>query len=147
MRHIHSSIVSRHLVTRGNTKILRTPQPHIISSEEIPPRLIRRTLAQLQTNKSPFLNAYIPKVDAKSYPSPLCPICDTHTHDIISSTAPTYAPHCHPWFCGWTQPLLFLIGNSLTSNYQILKNVGMALYNSIPHKMCEFYEHDILGKT
>ena len=33
MSHIHTSIVSRHLVTRGNNKILRTPPPHISSSE------------------------------------------------------------------------------------------------------------------
>ena len=52
MRHIHTSIVSRHLATRDNHKILRTPLPHISSSEEILPRLSRRTLAQLRTNKS-----------------------------------------------------------------------------------------------
>ena len=55
MRHIHTSIVSRHLATRGNNKILRTPPPHISSSEERHPRLTRRTLAHLRTNKSPFL--------------------------------------------------------------------------------------------
>ena len=27
----------------------------------------------------------------------------TLTH-IISSTSPTYAPHCHPWICGQTPP-------------------------------------------
>ena len=81
MCHIHTSIVSRHLATRGNNKILRTPPPHIISSEEILPRLTRRTLAQLITNKSPFLKSYLHKVDAKSLPSPLCPLCNTHTHD------------------------------------------------------------------
>ena len=32
MRHIHTSIVSKHLATRGKTKILRTPPPHISSS-------------------------------------------------------------------------------------------------------------------
>ena len=37
MRHIHTSIVSRHLATGGNNKILRTPPPHISSSEEILP--------------------------------------------------------------------------------------------------------------
>ena len=29
MRHIHTSIVSRYLATRGNNRILRTPPPHI----------------------------------------------------------------------------------------------------------------------
>ena len=74
---IHTYIVSRHLATRGNNKILRTPPPHISSSEEILPHLTHHTLAQLRTNKSPFLKSYVHKVDAKSHPSPLCP----HTHD------------------------------------------------------------------
>ena len=64
MRHIHTFIVSRHPATRGNNIILRTPQPRIISSEEILPRLTRRTLAQVRTNKSPFLKSYLHKVDA-----------------------------------------------------------------------------------
>ena len=81
MRHIHTSIVSRHLATRGNNKILRTPPPHTSSSEEILPRLTRRTLAQLRTNKSPFLKSYLHKVNAKTHPSPLCPLCNIHTHD------------------------------------------------------------------
>ena len=81
MCHIHLSIVSRHQATRGNNKILRTPPPHISSSEEILPRLTRRTLAQLRTNKSSFLKSYLHKVDAKSHPSPLCPLYNTHTHN------------------------------------------------------------------
>ena len=81
MRHIHTSIVSRHLATRGNNKILRTPPPHTSSSEEILPRLTRRTLAQPRTNKSPFLKSYLHKVDAKTHPSPLCPLCHIHTYD------------------------------------------------------------------
>ena len=81
MRHIHTSIVSRHLATRGNNNILRTPPPHISSSEERLLRLTRRTLAQLRTNKSPFLKSYLHKV--KTYPSPLCPLCNIHTHDTL----------------------------------------------------------------
>ena len=53
----------------------------LCSSEEILPRLTRRTLAQLRTNKSPFLKSYLHKVDAKTHPSPLCPLCNIHTHD------------------------------------------------------------------
>ena len=62
------------MATRGNNKILRTPPPHISSSEERLPRLTRRTLAQRRTNKSPFLKSYL-------HPSPLCPLCNIHTHD------------------------------------------------------------------
>ena len=81
MRHIHTSTVCRHLATRGNNKILRTSPPHFFSSEQILPRLTRRNLAQLRTNKSPFLKSYLHKVDAKLHPPPLCPGCNTHTHD------------------------------------------------------------------
>ena len=55
----------------------RPPPPHISSSE----CLTRRTLAQLRTNKSPFLKVYVHKFDAKTHPSPLCPLCNTHIHD------------------------------------------------------------------
>ena len=81
MRHIHTSIVCRHLATRGNNKILRTPPPHIRRSEKKLLRLTRRTLAQLRTNKSPFLKSFLHKVDAKTHPSPLCPLCNIHKHD------------------------------------------------------------------
>ena len=87
MRQIHTAIVSRHLSTRDNNKILRTPLPHISSSKEILPRLIRRTLAQLRKNKSPFLKSYLDKVDTKSHPSPLCPLEHTHdTHHLFNCT-------------------------------------------------------------
>ena len=101
MRHIHTSIVSRHLATRGNNKILRGPPLHISISEEILPRITRRSIAQIKTNKSPFLKSHLHKVDAKTHPSPLYLLCNIHTH-IISSTAPTYALHCHPWICRQT---------------------------------------------
>ena len=100
MCHIHTSIVSMH---RGNNKILRTPQPHISRSEEMLPSLTRRTLAILRTNKPPFLKSYLHKVDARIHPSP--PVRLTHTTYIMSSTAPTYAPHCHPWICGQIPPV------------------------------------------
>ena len=83
MRHIHHSIVSKHLATRGNYKIQHTTPPHISSSEEIIPRFIRRARAQLRTNISLFLISYLYKVNAKSHPSPLCPFCNTpHLHNI-----------------------------------------------------------------
>ena len=105
MRHIHTSIVSRHLATRGNNKILRTPPPHTSSSEEILPCLTRRTLAQLRTNKSPSSNHTYTKSTPKHIHHHYAPsVTSTHTTHIISSTAPTYAPHCRPWICGQTPP-------------------------------------------
>ena len=74
---------------RVNNKILRTPPPHISSSEEILPSLSRRNFAQLRTNKSPFLKSYLHKVDAKSHPLPLCPLCNSHTyntHHLVNCT-------------------------------------------------------------
>ena len=81
MRHIHTSLVSMHLATRVNNKILRAPPPHISSSEEILSRITHSTLAQLRTNIFPFLKSYLHKDDAKTHPSPLCPFCNIHTHD------------------------------------------------------------------
>ena len=103
MRYIHTSIVSRHLTTRGNDKILRTPPPHTSSSEERLPRLTRRTLARIRTNKSPSSNHTYTKSTPKHIqyaPS----VTSTHTTHTISSTSPTYVPHCHPWICGQTPP-------------------------------------------
>ena len=86
--HTHTAIISRHLATRGKNKILRTRPTHIISSEEILPRFTRRTLAQFRTNKSSYLKSYLHKVDAKSHPSPLCPLCNTHNthHHLFNFT-------------------------------------------------------------
>ena len=92
MCHIHTSIVSRHLATRGNNKILCTPPQHTSSSEERLPRLSRRTLAHLRTNKSPFLKSYLHKVDAKTHPLPLSPSVTPHTRHTSSLQL---HPHTH----------------------------------------------------
>ena len=106
MRHIHTSIVSMHLATRGNDTILRTPPPHISSSEKILPRLTRRTLAQLRTNKSTFLKSYYTKSTPNHIHHHYAPsVTLTHTTHITSSTATTYAPRCHPWIYGHTPPV------------------------------------------
>ena len=89
LRHIHTSIVSRHLATRGNNKILRTPPPYISSSEERLPRLTRRTLAQLRTSKSPSLKSYL----RQTHPSPLCPPLQ-HQHTRHTSSLQLH-PHTH----------------------------------------------------
>ena len=95
IRHIHRSIVSMHLATRGNNKILRTPPPHISGPERKLPLITRCTLAQLRTNKS-----YLHKVDANSHTSRLCSLYNTHPHNTHLPTVPTYAPGCHPWIYG-----------------------------------------------
>ena len=80
MRDIHTSIISQHLAARDNNKILRTHQPQVSSTEENLPQHTRRTLAQLRTNKSPFLLSYLHKIEASTHPSPLCPLCRIHDH-------------------------------------------------------------------
>ena len=86
MRHIHTSIVSRHLATRGNNNILCTPPPHISSSEErFPTSLVAPFPNSEQTNLPSSNHTY-----TKSHLSPLCTLCNTHT----------YAPPCHPWSHG-----------------------------------------------
>ena len=80
MRDIHTSIAFQPLAARDNYKILRTHPPQVSSTEENLPRHTRRTLAQLRTNKSPFLLSYLHKIDASTHPSPLCPLCRTHKH-------------------------------------------------------------------
>ena len=103
MRHIYISIVSRHLPTRGNHKIMRTPPLYTRISDETLPRHTGRTIAQLRTHKSPILKSYLHKYDANSHqPPPFITL--THTTHIISSTAPPYALRCHPWTYGQTPP-------------------------------------------
>ena len=101
--YIYTYIVSRHLATRGNNKIMCTSPPHISTSEYILPHLSRRTLAQLKTNKSPFLKSYLHTDNTKSHLALLyLSVKPTRTTHIISSTAPTYAAPCRPWPCGQT---------------------------------------------
>ena len=80
MRHIHTSIVSRHLAPRGNNKILRTPPPHISSSEEILPRPIPCTLSKLRTNKSAFLKIILTQSRSQITSITTMSLCNTHTY-------------------------------------------------------------------
>ena len=105
MRHIHTSIVSRHIATRGNIKILRTPPPHTSSSEEILPASLVAPLPSSEQTNLPSSNHTYTKSTPKHIHHHYAPcVTSTHTTHIISSTAPTYAPHCRPWICGQTLP-------------------------------------------
>ena len=91
MHHIRTSIVSRHLATRGNNKMLPTPPPHISSSEErdFTASLVAPLPNSEQTNLPSSNHTYnIYKVDANLHPSPLCPLCNTHM------THPTHLFNC-----------------------------------------------------
>ena len=86
----HKSKHARHtykycLAARDNNKILRTHPPQVSSTEENLPRHTCRTLAQLRTNKSPFLLSYLHKIDTSTHPSPLCPLCRIHEHTTVTT--------------------------------------------------------------
>ena len=88
--HIH---VSRHLATRGNNKMMRTPPPHTSSSEERLPRLTHRTLANSEQTNLPSSNHTYTKSTPKYIHHHYAPsVTSTHTTHIISSTAPTLSP-------------------------------------------------------
>ena len=90
MRHIHTSVVSRHLATRGNNGILRTT--HISSAEERLPHLTRRTLAHIRTNKSPSSNHTYTKSTPKHIHNHYAPsVTSTHTTHISLQLH----PHTH----------------------------------------------------
>ena len=77
----HTTIVTNYLDSCPPNKILNEQPPQIHPSEETLTRKYRTTLAQLRTNKSPMLISYKNKIDQTTYPSPLCPLCNTITHD------------------------------------------------------------------
>ena len=91
MRHIHTSIVSKQLATRVNNTILRTPTPHISSSEEMLSRLTYFTLAQLRTNKSPFLKSSSQSILTQSRRqntsiTTMSPLSHSHTNHHFNCT-------------------------------------------------------------
>ena len=97
---IRTSIVSQHLAARDKNKILRTHPPQVSSTEENLPRHTRRALAQLRTNKSPFLLSYLHKIDASTHPSPVFTTLPTLPHSrtynttsLISHQLPTDTHH------------------------------------------------------
>ena len=96
---IHTGIVQTHLMQRNHNKLIHQHAPKISPSELSLPRETRRTLAQLRTNKSPILISYLHKVDETHHPSPLCPLCNTHSHTTFS-TAHTYIPQAIYWTSG-----------------------------------------------
>ena len=86
---------SGHLATRGNNKILHTLPPLINSYEEILPGLARRTLANSEHIHHPSSNhTYTKSMQNHIHHHYASSVTRTHTTHILSSTAPTYAPHC-----------------------------------------------------
>ena len=76
----HARHTYNHCLSARSNKILLTHPPQVSSTEEHLRRHTRRTLAQLKTNKSPFLLSYLHKIDASTHQSPLCPLYRIHEH-------------------------------------------------------------------
>ena len=103
--HIHTYIMSIHLTTRGNNKILRTPPPHISSSKKMLPISLVAPLPNSEQINPPFSYHTYTKSTPYHIHHHYAPFVTlTYTTHIISSTAPTYVPHCHPWISGHTPP-------------------------------------------
>src|SRR6476469_1331455 len=94
IKEIHHSIVENHIQSLKPNKIINQPAPSINKDEQTLLRKTLRTLAQLRTNKSPFLKSYLLKIDPQNHPSPLCPLCNTQKnatkHLFTSSSLPTH---------------------------------------------------------
>ena len=94
MRHIHTSIVSRHLAARGNNRILH----HTLAApKRYSPASLVTTLPNSEQINHPSSKYTCTKSMLKHIHYQYAPsVTLTHTTHIISSTALAYAPHCHP---------------------------------------------------
>ena len=84
MKTIHTTIVFDYLTHRNNNKVINIIPPEINLSEKTLPRKVRRTLAQLRTGKSPFLNnyKYDRKMDPKNNITSNCQLCQLSEHNV-----------------------------------------------------------------
>src|SRR6188508_2771305 len=70
-------IVENRLNSQADNELIATKPPDINSEEKSIPRNIRRTLAQIRTDKSPFLHSYLNKINPQTNPSPICHLCNS----------------------------------------------------------------------
>lgn len=83
LKQIHTHIVNRHIDNTPHNRVLNMPAPPIDATEQTLSHSTRRTLAQLRTNKSPLLHAYLNKITPTTHPTPHCPLCGHHSHDTM----------------------------------------------------------------
>ena len=105
LKTIHTTIVRDHLWDRPDNKILSRQAPDVDQDEETLPRLTRRRLAQLSTNKPPFLRQYLHKIDIITHPSDECPLCGASPHDTPHLFDSTELPTDLTTDDLWTNPL------------------------------------------
>ena len=97
MRHIHASIVSRHLATRENKKYCAHLH-HTLAAlkRNFPVSLVAPFPNSEQTNLPSSNHTYTKSTSKHIHHHYTPSTTSTHTTQIISSTAPTYAPHQTP---------------------------------------------------
>ncbi len=77
----HTKSVEDYINSQVDNELIGAKPPVINPEDESLPRGINRTLSQLRDDRSPFLYAYLNKIDPQNHPSPLCPLCKTDIHD------------------------------------------------------------------
>ena len=97
MRHIHTSIVSRHLATRGNNKYCAHLHHTLLALK----RYFPVSLVPPLPNSEKINHTYTKSTPNHNHHHFVTLTYATH---IISSTATTNAPQCDPWMCGHTPP-------------------------------------------
>ena len=103
MLHIHTFIVSMHLATRGNNKIIVHLHHTLAALKRYFPASLVAPLPNSEQINHPSSNHIYTKSTANHIHPHYSPsVTLTHRTHIISSTAATYAPHCHHWICGQT---------------------------------------------
>ena len=78
---MHTQIVTNYTQTIPHNKIINRTPPEINNTEQALPHYTRRLQAQLRTNKSPILHAYLHKISQETHTTPNCPLCHSQTHD------------------------------------------------------------------
>jgi len=84
MKIIHHKSVQNYLQNRSPNPVIQQIiqiHPAINDNEETLSRKTRRSLAQLRANESPFLIAYMNKINLNSHPDPIYPLCKNQNHD------------------------------------------------------------------
>ena len=69
---IHTQIVTNYMQTIPHNKILNRTPPERSDTKQALPHYTRRLLAQLRTNKSPILHAYLHKITPDTHTTPNC---------------------------------------------------------------------------
>jgi len=77
----HTTAVENYLNSQEDNELILAKPPVINPEDESLPRGINRTLSQLRDDRSPFLHAYLNKIDPQNHPSPLCPLCKADIHN------------------------------------------------------------------